>query len=68
VLGGVEPPRAPSGQAAAPPMSVMNSRRFVCRESRPIALAVLRLITNSNFVDCWTGSSAGFSPLRMRPA
>jgi hypothetical protein len=33
--------------------------------SRPSAFAVLRLITNSNFVDCWTGRSAGFSPLRM---
>jgi hypothetical protein len=36
--------------------------------SRPRAFAVLRLITNSNFVDCWTGKLAGFSPLRMRPA
>src|SRR5262249_15674499 len=34
---------------------------------RPSAFAVLRLITNSNFVGCWTGRSAGFSPLRMRP-
>jgi putative tryptophan/tyrosine transport system substrate-binding protein len=32
-----------------------------------VALAVLRLMTNSIFVDCWTGSSAGFSPLRMWP-
>ena len=31
------------------------------------ALAVLRLITNSNFVGCTTDRSAGFSPLRMRP-
>src|SRR5262249_4190588 len=28
--------------------------------SRPSAFAVLRLISNSNFVDCWTGRSAGF--------
>src|SRR5262249_55139595 len=35
--------------------------------SMPSALAVLRLITNSNLVDCWTGRSAGLSPLRMRP-
>src|SRR4029453_15154347 len=34
---------------------------------RPSALAVLRLITSSNFVACITGKSAGFSPLRMRP-
>src|SRR5689334_16325265 len=32
---------------------------------RPICLAVLRLITNSNFVGCSTGSSAGFAPLRI---
>jgi hypothetical protein len=35
---------------------------------RPSAFAVLRLITNSSFVACMTGRSAGFSPLRMRPA
>jgi hypothetical protein len=34
---------------------------------RPSALAVLRLIVNSNFVGCTTGSSAGFSPFRIRP-
>jgi Tripartite tricarboxylate transporter family receptor len=34
---------------------------------RPRALAVLRLMTSSNFVACWTGRSAGFSPLRIRP-
>src|SRR5262249_7496110 len=34
--------------------------------SRPSALAVLRLMTRSNLVGCWTGRSAGFSPLRMR--
>src|SRR2546425_1123084 len=39
-----------------------------CRElgtSRPSALAVCRLITNSNLVDCKTGRSAGFAPLRI---
>ena len=36
--------------------------------SRPSALAVLRLMTSSNFVGCMTGRSPGFSPLRMRPA
>ena len=35
--------------------------------SRPSALAVLRLMISSIFVTCCTGSSAGFSPLRMRP-
>jgi hypothetical protein len=34
---------------------------------RPSALAVLRLMTNSNLVGRATGRSAGFSPLRMRP-
>ena len=33
---------------------------------RPRALAVLRLITSSNFVGCSTGRSAGLAPLRMR--
>ena len=33
---------------------------------RPSALAVLRLITNSYLTGAWTGSSLGFSPLRMR--
>src|SRR5580765_3813252 len=35
--------------------------------SRPMRLAVLRLITSSNFVDWMTGKSAGLAPLRMRP-
>ena len=35
---------------------------------RPIMRAVSALITSSNFVDCRTGKSAGFAPLRMRPA
>src|SRR5260370_38961499 len=33
----------------------------------PSILAVLRLMISSNLVDCWTGRSAGFSPLRIRP-
>src|SRR5262249_32190482 len=33
---------------------------------RPSVFAVLRLITSSYLVGAWTGSSAGFSPLRMR--
>src|SRR4051794_533801 len=31
----------------------------------PSALAVLRLISSSNFVGCSTGRSAGFAPLRI---
>jgi hypothetical protein len=33
--------------------------------SRPSALAVLRLMTSSNFVGCSTGMSAGFAPRRI---
>jgi hypothetical protein len=32
---------------------------------RPICFAALRLMTNSNFVACCTGRSAGFVPLRI---
>ena len=32
---------------------------------RPSALAVFMLITNSNFVGCSTGRSAGLVPLRI---
>ena len=50
------------------PYSITSSARASsCGEiSRPSAFAVLRLITSSNLVGCWTGRSAGFSPLRMR--
>src|SRR5262249_8889006 len=34
---------------------------------RPSVLAVLRLMISSTFVDCMTGRSSGFSPLRIRP-
>src|SRR5262249_46231202 len=33
---------------------------------RPMALAVLRLMTSSNFVGCSTGSSAAFTPRSRR--
>src|SRR5713101_161307 len=36
-------------------------------DDRPRAFAVLRLITNSDLVDCMTGSLAGFSDLGIRP-
>jgi hypothetical protein len=32
---------------------------------RPSVFAVLRLMTSSNLVDCITGRSAGFAPLRI---
>jgi hypothetical protein len=37
----------------------------VCGIVSPRALAVLRLITNSNLVGCSTGRSEGFAPLRI---
>ena len=36
--------------------------------SRPRSLVVLRLMTNSNLMDCMTGKSAGFAPWRILPA
>src|SRR5215470_12979713 len=51
------------------PHSITSSAR-TSREAgkvMPSVLAVLRLMTNSNLVDCITGRSAGFSPLRIRP-
>src|SRR5262249_28046049 len=52
----------------APLHSIPASARAstVVGMSRPSALAVLRLMTSSNLVGACTGSSAGFSPLRMR--
>jgi len=35
------------------------------RDVRPMALAVLRLMTKSNFVGCWTGRSAGLAPFKI---
>src|SRR5262249_26271958 len=35
--------------------------------SRPSALAALRLITNSNLVDCSTGRSLALAPFKIRP-
>src|SRR5262249_35747111 len=50
--------------------SITSSARAssVAGISRPRALAVGRLMTSSNLVDCTTGSSAALSPLRTRPA
>src|SRR6476619_3357648 len=49
--------------------SITSSARAssVAGTSRPSAFAVLRLMISSTFVACWTGRSAGFSPLRTRP-
>ena len=71
--------RAASGHAAAaPPSSVMNSRRGAhsitssarassdSGMSMPSALAVFRFITSSCLVGACTGRSLGLVPLRMR--
>src|SRR5262249_29996066 len=57
-------------ELAPPHHSITSSARAssVAGISRPSALAVGRLMTNSNLVDWTTGSSAGLAPLRMRPA
>src|SRR5262245_56244621 len=53
----------------ASPHSITSSARASSLSGtfRPSTLAVLRLMTSSNFIGCATGRSAGFSPLRMRP-
>src|SRR5207253_1357510 len=52
----------------AAPHSITSSARAsrLSGTVRPIALAVLRLITSSYLVGACTGRSPGFSPLRMR--
>src|SRR5262249_8677977 len=59
---------ADEGDELAAPHSITSSARAssVGGTSRPSALAVLRLITNSYLVGACTGRSPGFSPLRMR--
>src|SRR5262249_46307592 len=53
----------------APSHSITSSARsrMAVGIVSPSALAALRLTTVSNMVACWTGRSAGFSPLRIRP-
>ena len=62
-------PTADSCSAAKCIYSITSSAaaRSVGEKVRPSALAVFALITSSNLVDCCTGKSAGFAPLRMRP-
>src|SRR5450759_5124293 len=54
----------------ASPHSITSSARArsIGGTVRPSAFAVLRLITSSNLVGCWTGSSPGLAPLRIRSA
>src|SRR5262245_39255932 len=53
----------------APFHSITSSARAssVAGTSMPSIRAVWALMTSSNLVDCSTGMSAGFAPLRMRP-
>src|SRR5689334_19998272 len=59
-----------NGHERAPPHSMTSSARARIDGGtvRPSALAVFRLIINSNLVGCWTGRSAGLAPLRIFPA
>src|SRR5262245_53586365 len=49
--------------------SITSSARdsSACGTVRPSALAVFWLMYSSTLVACWTGRSAGLSPLRTRP-
>jgi hypothetical protein len=61
VIGG------PAGSLGLHSMISLAVASSIGGTERPSALAVLRLMTSSNFLGCSTGKSAGFSPLRMRP-
>ena len=58
-----------SKRKSRPPYSITSSAvaSNVGETVRPSALAVLRLMTNSNLADNTTGRSPAFSPLRIRP-
>ena len=61
------PERAVSNRGKTCAYSITSSAR-ACSVSgtvRPSALAVLRLSTNSNFVGCSTGKSAGLEPFKI---
>ena len=59
----------PKGEMSALSHSIISSARFCidCGTVIPSAFAVLRFISSSILLACWTGKSAGFSPLRTRP-
>src|SRR5215475_10804087 len=63
------PARRRQRDEIAPLHSITSSARAssVGGTSRPTVLAVWELMTSSSLVDCTTGKSAGFAPLRMRP-
>ena len=51
------------------PYSIASSARPTSERGKvtPRVLAALRLIISSTLVTCWTGRSAGLSPLSIRP-
>jgi hypothetical protein len=65
------PPTPSSAMATSPEAGSLYSITWSARASidggmvRPSALAVFKLITNSNFVGCSTGRSAGFAPFKI---
>src|SRR5262245_19425283 len=60
---------AEQGDELPAPHSITSSASAskVCGNSRPSALAVLRLMKRTNWLGCNTGKSPVFSPLRIRP-
>ena len=68
--------RPPRHRAAKPRNELARSHHWITSSAvansvsgtvRPSALAVARLMTSSNLVDCTTGRSAGLMPLRILP-
>src|SRR5262249_12378412 len=59
--------RARSLRTAGPFIASSASSCNALGTSMPSNLAACALMTNSNLVDCTTGSSAGFAPFRIRP-
>ena len=62
-------PRAALSPVSTPPHSITSSARASIDGGmvRPSVLAVWRLTTSSKVVGCWTGRSAGLTPLRIFP-
>jgi hypothetical protein len=58
-----------SNRSKAPAYSITSSAMASSDggTASPSMRAGWRLMTSSNFDDCTTGKSAGFTPLRMRP-
>ena len=61
-------PNEPSGAGDSYSITSLARASSCAGTVRPSILAVSALMTSSNLLDCMTGRSAGFAPLRMRPA